>query len=338
MVNKCVDATVMAYNKLEPAKVGIGNGHLSDIAFNRRYFMKDGTVKTNPGVRNPDIIEPTGPIDPDVTVLRISDSNDKLIGVVTNYACHLDVVGGTEYSADYPGEMSRVLKDVYGKDIVSIFLTGACGNINHIDVSGNFLPLDKALTSKKENAHKRHYVKMGKILAGEVIKVLEKVNTFENAELNSASHDLKLAVRQPSLEDVEKAKSIINSIKETPQELAKNDRKKLITLSDAKETIRASIEKKESIDAEVQVFKIDELTITALPGEIFVEFGLDIKKHSGFKYNMINSLANGVNAYIPTKEAVEQGGYETVFYASSRLETEAGYKMVEKAIELISQF
>jgi len=51
--------------------IGIGMGHEDRLTFNRRYWMKDGTVRTNPGYKNPDIVRPAAPIDPDVGVMRV---------------------------------------------------------------------------------------------------------------------------------------------------------------------------------------------------------------------------------------------------------------------------
>src|SRR5690554_5997301 len=118
---------------MEPSKIGTGRGYVDNIAFNRRYFMKDGSVKTNPGVLNPNIDKPAGPIDPDVLVMKIEDMDGNILGAVVNFACHLDVVGGNEYCADYAGELSKTLKSFYGKDFITLFLTGLSGNINHIN-------------------------------------------------------------------------------------------------------------------------------------------------------------------------------------------------------------
>ena len=169
MADQAADAAVMAWKNRKPARIGYGSAEERSIAFIRRYYMKDGTFATNPGF-HPELIErPAGDIDPEVGVVKIEDMDGKLIGVITNYACHLDTVGGHRYCADYPGELHRVLKSVYGKDVVSIFLTGACGNINHCDFMGH--PAEYYHDPKNP-----HYIRMGRILAGDVIRALLKVH------------------------------------------------------------------------------------------------------------------------------------------------------------------
>jgi hypothetical protein len=314
LVRKASDAALIAYNRLKPAKIGCGAGVEKDIAFNRRYFMKDGRVLTNPGIMNPLIDRPAGPTDPEVIVLRIDDFDDNPIGVVTNYTCHLDVVGGTEYCADYAGELSRVLKKALANDMVSIFLTGASGNINHIDVNGN--------TGKNPE----HYKKMGRILAGEVIKVREKINTADELMLYAESITTPIVKRQLSEDDFKAAINIIHTH-------SQNDNDRIF----AKEVLEFQKIEPEFFDVEVQTLKIGDASITGLSGDVFTEFGLEIKEKSLNKYNMISTHTNGRNGYIPTKDAFNQGGYEVRTSRSNKLERDAGYKMVNNALILLSK-
>ncbi|NMB95454.1 MAG: hypothetical protein GYA02_02415, partial [Clostridiaceae bacterium] len=225
MINKCVDAVIIAHKNARPSVISFGKGTEKDISFNRRFLMEDGTVRTNAGIKNPDIVKPVGPIDPDVTIARIDDENGNIIGVITNFACHLDVVGGTEYSGDYPGELSRMLKKAYGENVISIFLTGTCGNINHVDVSGR-------ITNYKD-----HYIKMGRILVGEVIKTLEKTELCNDFDLQAQSRKIKLSVRQPSPEALVKAKELIENTKCNIDDLVTKGSKELVEYFYAKEAI-----------------------------------------------------------------------------------------------------
>jgi Neutral/alkaline non-lysosomal ceramidase. len=315
LVKKAADAAAIAFMNKKPVRIGYGAGMEKDIAFNRRFIMKGGGVQTNPGIKNPLIDRPAGPIDPELTVMRIDDMEGNPLGIITNYTCHLDVVSGTEYSADYPGELSRSLKKILGPEVVSIFLTGACGNINHVDVNVNV-----ELSSG-------HYEKMGKILAGEVLKVREKINFFHsNIALGSRRAFITIHRRQPSRLDIQKADDILEVTPENETEVFF-----------ANEILKVKEDVEKAKEVEVQVIKIGELSIVGLPGEIFVEFGLDIKKRSISPYNMINTLANGINGYIAIREAFEQGGYEPRLTTYTYLEPEAGYKMVSNAVNLITE-
>jgi neutral ceramidase len=107
------------------------------ISFNRRFLMTDGSVRFNPGVLNPDILRPVGPIDPQVGILfvRAADDNRPLASLV-NFALHLDTVGDySQYSADYPYYLSHELRRELGDAFVSLFGLGCCGDVNHVDVT-----------------------------------------------------------------------------------------------------------------------------------------------------------------------------------------------------------
>jgi hypothetical protein len=91
----------------------------------------------------------------------------------------------------------------------------------------------------------------------------------------------------------------------------------------------------EPLLAEVQVMAFsEELAIVALPGEIFVELGLALKKASPFKHTLIAELANGSIGYVPNREAFPQGNYEIV---SARNEIGSGEKLIETALKLLGE-
>ncbi|HLT93287.1 MAG TPA: hypothetical protein VKZ56_01940, partial [Membranihabitans sp.] len=75
--------------------------------------------------------------------------------------------------------------------------------------------------------------------------------------------------------------------------------------------------------------------IVGLPGEVFVELGLDIKNRSPYKYTFVIELTNTHIAYVPTREAFDRGGYETI---NSRLAPGGGEMMVESAVKLLNSF
>lgn len=89
------------------------------------------------------------------------------------------------------------------------------------------------------------------------------------------------------------------------------------------------------IPLEVQTFQIHEdLAVVGLPGEVFVELGLAIKKASPYKHTIVIELTNAHIAYVPTKAAFSRGGYETI---NSRLAPGGGEMMVESAVRLLKE-
>ncbi len=129
------DAVISAHASLQPATLRLGEEYEDRLAFNRRFRMTDGSVRFNPGKLNPDIIGPDGPIDPQLNVLRVDGEDGMPIAIIANYTLHPDVMGGNEISADFPGESSRIVSSLYESRPMVVYMQGACGNINHLDVS-----------------------------------------------------------------------------------------------------------------------------------------------------------------------------------------------------------
>ena len=68
-------------------RCGVGKGREDQVAFNRRFRMKNGLTWTHPGQGNPDIIGPAGPIDPNVGVIGVWNKEGKCLGCVVNFCC-----------------------------------------------------------------------------------------------------------------------------------------------------------------------------------------------------------------------------------------------------------
>src|SRR5215213_3807653 len=120
-----------ANKKLAPARASAALVKEEGVSFNRRFHMRDGTVSWNPAKRNPDIVRPAGPIDPDVGVVYFDTPKNAPVATYVNFAMHPDTVGGEGVSADYPGVLAKLLGEYRGPDMVTVFANGCCGNINH---------------------------------------------------------------------------------------------------------------------------------------------------------------------------------------------------------------
>jgi hypothetical protein len=313
LVEKAADAVILAYRGRQAARIGTGVGREDSISFNRRYWMKDGTVRTNPGYDNPELVCSAGPIDPDVTVVRIDDYSGRPLGVVTQFACHTDTVGGSEYSGDYPAELSRQLKAVWGEQVISLFLLGTCGDINHCDFT------------KEKPFGGNVNVRMGTVLAGEVLRIREKIELHEVLNIDCQRTFIPMKLRKPSQLEIDEAQLVLNDPSAiSVQHFFADHIRKISVLQD------------ETVHVEIQVFRMHDWAVVGLPGEIFVELGLWLKRSSPFPTTIINTLCNGsVYGYVCTSEAYKQGGYEPKLKTYSRVLPGSGEIWIEKAIELL---
>jgi neutral ceramidase len=134
LISGPVDAIVRAHGDAGNLILSTGAAlQTTPVAFNRRFVMRDGSVQTWQALSNPEVVRAAGPIDPRIELLAIRNTDDgKVRGILSNFALHLDTVGGMRWSADYPFFIEQTLKKNFGADVISIFGTGCCGDINHV--------------------------------------------------------------------------------------------------------------------------------------------------------------------------------------------------------------
>lgn len=283
------------------------------LSFNRRFHMKDGSVRFNPGQKNPDIVRVAGPIDPQVGIVLLKAPEDrKLKACLTVFALHLDTTGGTLYSADYPFYLEKTLRASLGSDLMSFFGTGTCGDVNHIDVTVE---------------ERRKAEEIGELLAKTVIGQVPKARPVEPAPLAVKSRTVQALKQQYSEEQkAQAAKDVALVGTGKLPFLEEVEACKIVDLARYPGTM---------VPLEVQAFRLGrDLAVVTLPGEVFVEFGLAIKKASPFRTTLVVELANDVPAYIPTRKAFGEGSYETV---NSRIQPGGGEMMVDAAIEILKE-
>ena len=307
--DKLVEVIAAASARVSPAGMELLATAEDRISFNRRFHMKDGTVRFNPGVQNPGIVRPAGPIDPALPFVMFK-KDGKPVGSLTVFALHLDTVGGTEYSADYPGELAAELGREFGDGFISVFGTGTCGDINHIDVSGR----------------RRYDARLlGRQLGIDILSARSRT-PLDRPTLAVASTRLSLPLRSVSSAQAAQAKA--NMAKVGTSELPFLAQVETVTTLDL-------LRRGSTLDAEVQVVRLHpDVAIVLLTGEVFVDLGLAIKLASPFAHTLVIELSNDNPAYLPTEKAFKEGSYETV---NSRIAPGGGERLVEAAIQLLKE-
>jgi hypothetical protein len=305
-----------ANKKLAPARASAAHGREEGISFNRRFHMKDGSVSWNPAKRHPDIVKPAGPIDPDVGVVYFDSPKNEALATYVNFALHPDTVGGEGVSADYPGVLSKQLGEYRGPGMVTVFANGCCGNINHRDIQ--WLDGQKG----PREAHR-----IGTVLAAAVLRTNRDLKPMPTGSLRVAGEIVKLPLAPITDADVAAARETVKQV---------NDAKtRFMDKVKAFQVLDVHARQGKPWEVEVQVVALgDQLAWVSLPGEIFVELGLSIKKASPFAHTMIAELANGSIGYIPDTAAYPQGNYEVV---SARCAEGSGELLVKAALRLLGK-
>jgi len=337
LIHKTADAIVLAHEAAVPATLAAGSAQQQfPVSFNRRFVMRDGSVRTWMYFSNSNVLRAAGPIDPEIGLLLAKSSEGKPLGVLSNFALHLDTVGGKKWSADYPFFIEQVMRKALGPDVVSVFGIGTCGDINHSDPN-------------RPERNKTDVI--GNALGMTIESQLSRLQPVTRRDLRVRSQTVPLPLRTATAEDVASAAKTIEAVsrgEEVDFEKHVVARKQLVIdrlrhrpplVKHSDEWLSSGLNHTwagigEALPVEVQAICIgDELAIVCLPGEVFVELGLAIKRGSPFRTTLVIELSNaGETFYVPTRAAYAQGSYEVL---NSSIQAGSGEMLVEAALTLL---
>lgn len=314
LVERIAAAVEQAYHSLHSAEIGEGFGHEPSISFNRRFLMRDGRQVTHPGKGNPDIVHPAGPIDPDVGVLAARAPGGPLLGVFVNFACHLTVVGGDGFTADYVANLRSVLRAHYKTPNLPVgFLLGAAGDVTQVDnqrPGREFGPEWADL--------------FGLALGSEVIQTIGRMDWRKEALLKAARTIVPIPIRGPHEEPPEIPKLGLGSGPAADAVYAHE-----------RDELNRERQRNPIVACEVQAMRVGDLGIATNGAEYFCQLGLDIKAASPFKRTWVVSLANQWIGYVATPTAYYSGGYEPRTARSAKMAPGAGVTLAVQALEAL---
>jgi hypothetical protein len=319
MAKEIASAVGDAWNTRRGAEIGVGTGREDSIAFNRRFRMKDGREITHPGkpgtAYHHEIVAPAGPTDPAVGVLAARVPDGEICGIVVNFSCHSTVVGGNQFSPDYPGYLRQHLKAHYGNDVPVVFLLGACGDVTQVN---NLAP------GSDFGVH--HADMMGGKLAGETVRTIRSMTWTNEASLAATTEMISLAYRPDP--DVERERP--------PFGLGSGEQVEEV-YAQARQQLKEQREKSPTITTEVQAFRIGALGIVTNGAEFFASEGLRIKEASPFAPTWVTSLTNDWIGYVPTAHAFYAGGYESRTGRASFLAADSSQRIVEASLRVLAR-
>lgn len=342
LAEKIATAVIQAQAQVKPTKLFMGKGYRDDLSFNRRFLMRDGTVMMNPGELNPDIVRPVGPIDPEIGIISFRNAeNSRPYASLTSFAVHCCTTSGMnkpeDRKADYPYWLEQSLCAEYGQDFISVFGEATCEDLNHFDVNrpnhnrnvirGQFMLTDYVprKTTATPTPNDPKYI--GESLADEIKK-----------QMSGLKEDIPdLGVRKEVIEVP------LGMYSDMDMEWVKNTDEKSVTWLTQFRIKRIKLLEKlrskygENIPVTIQVFRLGkETAVVALPGQVFVEFGLAIKKASPFANTMVIELANERDyiAIIPLRKSYCEGHFEII---DSVIECGGGEMMTDAAIRLLKE-
>jgi hypothetical protein len=331
--NGVAQAVADAQSKLEPAELGWGKVEVPEELFNRRWFMKEGSippdpfggttdrVRMNPPRQSPDLVKPAGPTDPELYVVSVRSHDGSPLALWATYSLHY--VGGVppgKVSADYFGEFARRIaasmrQEGAGDDFVGILANGTSGDVNNIDFQH-----ERPAAAPFERIHQ-----VAERVARAAFEAYKGIGHHRRLELAALVHELTLQRRKPTADGYEQAKLALAEPDETKlPRRAKPYAERAIAL----------YEGPDQTTIKLQALRIGPLAVCAIPFEVFTEIGLEIKEKSPFEDTFTVELANGWNGYLPTPEQHELGGYET-WLGTNFVQKDASRKITDELLQIL---
>jgi hypothetical protein len=322
---KFCDVAQMAIADMSEATFSAGVRHATeDISFVRRYFLKDGRLKTNPHPKSypPEKIEgPAARADNDVRLVLLGREGKKDIALV-NFGTHPDVIGGTKYSADWPGYV-RTFVEAAHKDAHCIFTNGFQGDTNHQDF----------MREGVLNMHGyQHCIRMGRIVADTVEQMWDKTEPREGGKVFGEVRYVFNKTSTRGEEYYEECKRLSDryrsgdySIRRTESGIELTEACRIATIPE--QPVYRKIP--------ITVVGLGDIAFFGLGGEPFTEYGYIAREAFPDKFILTTTCTNGGEGYLPSQQAFSQGGYEVI---SSHFTDTLEKTVMDASLEMLSKF
>lgn len=304
LIDNIVQLIRNAWKDRRPRLIGRAYGH-AVVAHNRYCVLKDGSAYMYGNTNRPEFSHIGGYVDHSMDMLFTWNPDGTLAGMTLAIPCPSQVDEHlNEFSADYWHEIRVELRSRFGSRLQILPICSTAG-----DQSPHFL-----LYAKQE---------------AEMLKLRGVSERQEIAQRVGAAVERALVCTPPIASSATTLKHIVKPLKLTPltitpahiawakaryAEFKKSNNKAALKTwfpLSLKEVINAEKKKmpKPPFDMDLHVVRIGDAVIATNPFELFLDYGLRIKARSVAAQTITMQLAAGRGMYLPTKQALEAGGY-----------------------------
>jgi putative membrane-bound dehydrogenase-like protein len=316
---------IEAVRQLVPAEVGWSSVDAWNHTFCRRWIrrpdrliqdpfgQKSARAHMHPGHQSPDAIGPSGPVDPELSLLAVRHTDGRPLALLANFSQHY--YGSPLLSSDYFGRFARHFANRMGALPDSGFVV-----MMSQGTSGDAMWMDYAQPARDigYDAYARELVELA-------LPAWEKIVYLPHAPIAMREALLDLAFRVPDVARLEWARPLVE---------AQKDRLPT-TLPEVYALETLHLLSRPRAELKLQALRIGDLALTALPNEVYALTGLKLKAQSPFPHTFNVSLANGAEGYIPPPEQHALGGYTTWPARTAGLEVQAEPRIVETLLTLL---
>lgn len=319
------DCAWFAFQDLKPCTLEMAVGEGKNLGFVRKYRMKDGSAKTNPKSKDPDIVAPIGSPDPSVPVIRIRREDAKEIMIV-GYGAHADMIGGTKYTPDWPGYLVRLLDNAL-ENVHTMFLLGPEGNVG----TRNAINPEKGVPGTKGPARAKAFARR---LAAEVLRIYDTTRPVSSDRIAYAHKYVQVGKNSYDPDQLPMVQEIVRIYREKGK-----DAEELKTFPMRYEEalrINANLSRPEYFDLRISGVRLGEIAFVGIPGEPFACVGMDIKAASPMPLTVVTACTNGHEGYYPDGDSYNEPGY-SYERASSPFASNCAKILTEGALDVLEQ-
>lgn len=299
-----VRALERALMNLLPGELEVGSVYNNPYAFVRRYWMKNGTIVTNPGWCNPEIDRPESDFDRTINILAVKQDG-RLAALICNIGNHGDTIGGDIVSADWYGRFAQEIQHTLKYSLPVLVVDDASGDLNHFD-----------FRQKIKQTSYDEATRIGRGYAAIVLNELDKLEPVTSEEVIIRNGSVTIPHRKVTPEELAEAKHILDTVPDIKKEgdFESQDLANKVPAAlryFAQRTINCHEKSIPSHDGRLTVIELGkQIAFVSLPGEPFNGISAAIRKKSPCKYTFVIELAQSVSGYVPMPECFARGGYE----------------------------
>ena len=309
VIRKLADSAQMAMDDRRDTVMSAALTEVSEpISFVRRYFTDEGVVQTNPDTNRLHIVKRCAESDNSVRLVRFSRDGANDIALV-NFSTHPDVIGGTKWSADWPGFTRRFVEEDL-QNVSCIFFTGTQGDSNHVDF---FKPAAERIKNDDGYAHSRY---MGRTVADAVVAAWNKTQPMADDEVFAAYTVVYNLTNTEGISYYDDATALVKAYDErvTLENWGLDLPEKHPYIQNIAHARRILSLRTSPIYRPVPlaVMGIGKVALVGFGGEAFTSYSSLLKAADPDKFMLTAVCANGYEGYFPTAEALAQGGYEAI--------------------------
>ena len=330
--HKMADVTGFALADLKPARMGYAVGEAPEVSFVRRYRMKDGTTRTNPGIGNPEVDHPIGTADHRVNLLRFNREGGDTV-ILGNYGNHPDTICGEKISADWPAFVRRQVEQAL-PGTKCIFFNGCQGDVNHWDMQREF-PASELMFDAGEMQRGHEFSQyVARVITGTIIQQFDRTRYTPVDSIRFKQIVIQLPSNRPRPEDMPEAHRINDLyVAGRADELPYIGMNKVTILAEAARMVRLE-HGPDFYDMTLQAIALGNIALLGIPGEPFSGVGIELKKAPGWDLVLPCCLVNGSTGYFPMQEAYDEGGYEA---RSSRFKAGVAEHIIAEGTKLLGE-